>query len=112
MEPVPAEPPGMLLGTEGLLIVSPDFFADEAQGLCGAQVRLNEIGIDDGEDLCSRVEVFVKAGDIGVRVRREGRIVLVVVLERKGIFGRGVVIEIGYGEVTREAAGARDEGVV
>ncbi len=53
-----------------------------------------------------------EAGDAGVGVGRDGRIVLVEVLQRERVFLRGVVVEVGHSHVGREAAGAGKEGVV
>ena len=49
---------GNASGTEGLLVVGPVLLADEADGLGGAEVRLHEVGVGDGEDLRAGVEVL------------------------------------------------------
>ena len=80
---------------EGLLVVGPDLLANEAHGLRGAEVGLDEVGVDDGEDLRAGVEMLGESGNAGVGVGSEGRIVLVEVLQRDGVFRGGVVVEIG-----------------
>ena len=98
-------------GAEGLFVVGVVLFAQEPEGLLSAEVGLHEVGVDDGEDLSAGVEMFGEAGDTGVGVGRERGIVLVVVLERDGVLGGGVVVEVGCEHVRLEFAGSGQEGV-
>ena len=99
-------------GPEGLFIVAPVLFADEAERLSGAEVRPEHKGIGDGGDLRAGVEMLGETGDVGVSVGGEGRIVLVKVLQAERVFFGGVVVNVGHGQVRHEPRGAGKKSVV
>ena len=102
---------GDVRGPEGLIIGVVELLPQEAQGLLRAEVGSDQIGVVDGEDLRAGVEVLGEAGNVGVGVRSDGGIVLIVVLERQGVFAGGVVVEVGDGLVADEVGRSGDEGV-
>ena len=68
--------------------------------------------VGDGDDLTARVEMLVETGDAGVSVGRDGRIVLVVILEGDDVFGRGVPVEIGNSLMSQEVSGSGNNCVL
>ena len=103
---------GNRVGPEGLLIVAPVLLAQHAQRLGGAEVRLDDQGVAERQDLRAGVQVLAEAGNARIRVGRDGRIVLVEVLRAQSVLGGGVVVEIGHGQIRGEPARAGDEGIV
>ena len=82
--------------TKGLVVGGVDFLANHTQSLGHAQIRAEDIDVIDGEDLAARIHVLVKSRDVREGVWGGGRVVLVVVLERQGVLGAGVPVQIAH----------------
>ena len=110
--PSAGRPAGNGAGTEGLVIIRIVLLANDAEGLGGAEVGLDDEGIGKGSDLCAGVEVLGEAGYARVRVRRDGGIVLVKVLEAERVLLGGVVVEVGHSQIGGKARHPGNEDVV
>ncbi len=58
-------------------------FADKAKGFGDAQIGLQDLRVTERDHLTAGVEMLSKTRKHRIRVRRDGRIMLVVILERE-----------------------------
>ena len=113
IDPVPAAPPGNGIWDRNACSLSAQFFSRmNPKRLGGAEVRLYQVAVGDGGDLRAGVEVLGKSGNTGVGVRRNGRIVLVEVLQAERVFFGGVVVDVGHGQVGFKPRRPGNEGVI
>src|SRR6202022_4261735 len=82
------------LSREGLGNRAEYFLADEAEDFGDAEVRREGLRVGNACDLAAGVQVLVDPFDGGKPERRGGGIVLVVILQRQGVFGGGEVVQV------------------
>ena len=87
------------------------FLSNEAKHFGDAEVRCKHLRVGDGRDLAAGIQPLRKSRDSGIRVGRDARIVLVVILQRQSVLGVDDPVEIADRLIGDEICGSRNESV-
>src|SRR3984893_9495427 len=101
-----------LLWREKLRVCTVDLFPQKPEGFRDAQIGFQHLRVRNRGHMAAGVQMVVKARDVGVRVRSNGRVMLVVILHLQGVLRTGVPIEMGNRLIGPKARGPRTDGVI